>query len=101
MLLPLFGFVFGVVSSASVGAVVLALHPSWKLTFRNIAFFVVGSFAAVIGSGILYGWLFADDKQQLPSTGLVIGFLVTLGSATLLGGIAGTFLGRRYFDPDV
>lgn len=54
MLLPLFGFVFGVVGSASLGVVVLALHPSWKLSFRNIVLFVVGAFAAVIGSMVLY-----------------------------------------------
>lgn len=65
MLLPLFGFVFGVVSSASLGAVFLAMHPRWKLTLRTIAFFVVGPFAAVIGSGVLYGWLFAAGKHQL------------------------------------
>jgi hypothetical protein len=99
MLLPLFGFVFGVVSSASLGAVFLALHPTWKLTFRNITFFVVGSFAAAISSMLLYTWLFADENQQLQSAAFGLGFLATLCMATLLGGIAGTCLGQRFFRP--
>ncbi|RZK30582.1 MAG: hypothetical protein EOO61_19095 [Hymenobacter sp.] len=82
MLLPLFGFVFGVASSASLGAVVLALHPSWKLTLRNICFFIVGSFTAVIGSIFLYTGLFADENQSLNSGALVFGFLATLCIAT-------------------
>lgn len=99
MLLPLFGFVFGVVSSASLGAVVLALHPRWKLTLRNIVFFVMGAFSAVLGASVLYGWLFATDNQHLQSGAVVWGFLLTLCSATLLGGIVGTSLGRRFFPP--
>ena len=99
MLLPLFGFVFGVVSSASLGAVVLALHPRWKLTLRNTSFFVGGSFAAAISSMVLYTWLFADENQHLQSAAFGLGFLATLCMATLLGGIAGTLLGRRFFPP--
>jgi uncharacterized membrane protein YvlD (DUF360 family) len=97
MLLPLFGFVFGVVSSASLGALVLALHPKWQLTFRHLAFFVIGAFAAVIGAILLCSWIFADENQHLGSGAGVWGFLIMLGMATLLGGLVGISLGRRFF----
>ena len=99
MLLPLFGFVVGVISSGSLGALVLALHPQWKLTFRQLVCFVGGSFAAVIGSSVLYGWLFAPDTHHAPSRAFIIGFLATLCLATLGGGLVGTALGRRFFSP--
>jgi len=56
MLLPFFGFVFGMVASALLGAAVIALHPRWKLTLANIAWFVSGAFAGAIGSSLLYTW---------------------------------------------
>ncbi|TPG58011.1 hypothetical protein [Hymenobacter nivis] len=96
MLLPFFGFVFGVVVSALLGAAVIALHPRWKLTFANIAWFVSGAFAGAIGSSLLYDWTFADDNQQLHSAAAVFGFLATLGVATLLGGTLAVFLCQRF-----
>ncbi|GAA3975710.1 hypothetical protein [Hymenobacter antarcticus] len=96
MLLPLFGFVFGVVASTLLGATVIALHPRWKLTFTNIAWFVGGAFAGAVGSSLLYTRVFADDNQLLQSTAAVIGFLATLGAATLLGGTLAVHMGQRF-----
>jgi len=96
MLLPLFGFVFGVVASMLLGAAVLALHPRWKLTFANIAWFVGGAFAGAIGSSLLFTWVFADENRLLHSTAAVIGFLATLGTATLLGGALAVHMGQRF-----
>lgn len=95
MLLPLFGLLFGIGSSASVGAVLLALHPRWKLTWPNIAAFVAGSFTAVIGVLLGYNWFFASETQTLHSGAAVIGFLAALASATLLGGTLAVFLRQR------
>lgn len=96
MLLPFFGFVFGVVVSTLLGATVIALHPHWKLTCANIAWFVGGAFTGAIGSSLLYTWVFADDNRLLHSTAAVIGFLVTLGAATLLGGALSVHMGQRF-----
>ncbi|MBT9395649.1 hypothetical protein KLP40_20970 [Hymenobacter sp. NST-14] len=96
MLLPLFGFVFGVVASTLLAAAVIALHPRWKLTFANIAWFVGGAFAGAIGSSLLYTRrVFADENRLLQSTAAVIGFLATLGAATLLGGTLAVYMGQR------
>jgi hypothetical protein len=95
MLLPLVGLVFGVVASTLLGAAVLALHPRWKLTFANIAWFVSGAFAGAIGSSRLYTWMFADDNR-LQSTAAVIGFLATLGAATVLAGALAVQMGQRF-----
>ncbi|NVO85409.1 hypothetical protein [Hymenobacter terrestris] len=95
MLLPLFGFVFGVVASSLLGAAVIALHPRWKLTFVNIAYFVAGAFAGVIGSSLLYTRVFADANHQLQSTAAVLGFLATLGAGALLGGTLAVYTGQR------
>ena len=96
MLLPLFGFVFGVVASTIVGAAVILLHPRWKLTFANIAWFVGGAFAGAIGSSLLYTWAFADNNRTLHSTAAIMGFLATLGVATLLGGSLAVYMGQRF-----
>jgi hypothetical protein len=95
MLLPFFGLVFGVVVSTCLGVAVIALHPRWKLTFANVAWFVGGAFAGAISSSLLYTWAFADAHQQLHSGAAVIGFFATLGAATLLGGTLAVYLGRR------
>lgn len=96
MLLPLFGLLFGIGSSASVGAVLLALHPRWKLTWPNIAAFVAGSFTAVIGFLLTYNWFFVSETQTLRSGAAVVGFLAVLAGATLLGGTLAVFLRERY-----
>ena len=95
MLLPLFGLVFGVVVSACLGAVVSALHPKWKLTFANVAWFVGGAFVGAISASLLYTRVFADANKQLHSGVEVIGFFATLAAATLLGGTLAVYLGRR------
>ena len=97
MLLPLIGLVFGVGGSAMLGAIIIAIHPSWKLTFKNINWFVVGAFAGAIGSSLIYSWVFADENRTLQSTEAVIGYLATLCVATLVGGALATFIGTRLF----
>ncbi|TGD80405.1 hypothetical protein [Hymenobacter wooponensis] len=97
MLLPLIGLIFGVVGSATLGAIVIAIHPIWKLAFKNIALFVVGAFAGAIGSSILYTWIFADENQQLNSSEAVVGYLVMLCAGTVTGGTLSTFIGTRLF----
>ncbi|RFP66382.1 hypothetical protein D0N36_03275 [Hymenobacter lapidiphilus] len=96
MLLPFFGFVFGVMASTFLGAAVIALHPCWKLTFANIAWFIGGAFVGAIGSSLLYTRVFADDNQVLHSTAAIIGFLATLGAATLLGGTLAVYIAQRF-----
>jgi hypothetical protein len=97
MLLPLLGFVFGVGVSSILGAAVMTIHPRWKLTLTNIVWFVAGSFAAVLGSANVYTWIFADKNRQLQSPAAIVGFLVLLFVATLLGGTLSVFLGKRFF----
>ncbi|QIX62294.1 hypothetical protein HER32_14345 [Hymenobacter sp. BT18] len=96
MLLPLFGLVFGVVISSLLGTAVIVLHPRWKLSLANIAWFVVGAFAGVIGSSLLYTWIVADENQHLNSTAAVIGFLATLGAGTVLGGTLAVHIGQYF-----
>ena len=97
MLLPFFGFVFGVVASTFLGTAVIALHPRWKLTLANIVWFIGGAFAGAIGSVLLLYTLltFADDNRTLDSTAAIIGYLATLGAGTLLGGTLAVYMGQR------
>ncbi|WP_139362159.1 hypothetical protein [Hymenobacter sp. CRA2] len=99
MLLALIGLAFGVVMSSILGAAVIVVHPRWKLTSTNITLFVVGSFPAAICSSLIYTWIFADENRRLHSSAAVIGYLVTLLVAILLGGTLSTFIGRKLFSP--
>ncbi|MCC2546511.1 hypothetical protein LJY25_08655 [Hymenobacter sp. BT175] len=57
---------------------------------------MVGSFAGAIGASILYTRIFADKNRYQHSFEAVIGYLVTLVAAALLGGTLAVGAGRRF-----
>ncbi|HCS19172.1 MAG TPA: hypothetical protein DIW47_01180 [Bacteroidetes bacterium] len=95
MLLPLFGFIFGIIVSSTVAAIVLYLHPRWQVNFRNIGIFVIGSFAGAIISGFIFTLLIANESGQLESTFQIISFFVSLILGTTLGGTLATVISHK------
>ncbi|SMB99611.1 hypothetical protein SAMN00120144_3698 [Hymenobacter roseosalivarius DSM 11622] len=95
MLLPLIGFIAGLMVSALAGAVVFALHPRWKATLPNMDLFVAGSCCYVMVLSVVYTRIVADESGMLQSTAAVVGYLALLPVAVLGGGIATTYMGRK------
>ena len=97
MLLSIIGFIFGTLISLLIGAIVLVLHPKWKITFLNMILFVVGSFFWVIMLSLIYSKLFADGNGTFHSTAAVLGYFALLIIAVIGGGIVTTHIGRKLF----
>lgn len=95
MLLPLIGFVLGVAFSYIIGFVVLSLHPKIKVTFRNLTFFVFGTFLFVLLFNFLLSKIFTDNNGSLNSFSEVIGYFITLIISTIFGGIIGVIIGQK------
>lgn len=95
MILPLFGFIFGIIVSSTVAAIVLYLHPRWQVNFRNIGVFVIGSFAGAITAGLLFTFLIANESGQLESTFQIISLFVSLILGTTLGGTLATIISHK------
>ncbi len=95
MLLPLFGLAFATVSSAGIGAIVLALYPRWKVTATTITLSAVSGLVAAVPASLLYTWLMVDARRQLHAAAVVIGYFVVVLLAVAAGGTLGTALGLR------
>jgi hypothetical protein len=61
MLLQLIFLAVSCISYAILGLIVLACVPTLRLTFLNLALFLVGAFAGGLGTLFLYGRAFMRD----------------------------------------
>jgi hypothetical protein len=99
MLLPLIGFIVCVIVSTSVGIIVLAIHPKWKISILNLALFGFGSFSSAIIISAIYTFLFSNNGT-LESAAAVICYFILLMISVIIGGILSIYYGRKILKSD-
>jgi hypothetical protein len=94
MILPLFGFVLGLILFSLLALLVLRVGAVAPVHPRTVAAFVIAAFASTLAYAVIYGRIFGN-AGQLESTVAVIGFLVgALLVATICGAVAAKLAAR-------
>jgi hypothetical protein len=92
--MAIFGFIFELIISTVFGALVLMIHPKWKLNFFNVIAFNIGSFVFLITTSFIMS-LFMGDTKKLNSTFEVISYLTFLFIVFVIGGCLGVIFGQK------
>ncbi len=92
--MAIFGILFEIIISSIVGALLLIIHPTWKLNFFNVIAFNIGSFVFLITTSFFMS-LFMDESKKLNSTFEVISYLTFLFIVFVTGGYLGVIFGIK------
>ena len=92
--MAIFGFIFELIISTAFGALVLMIHPKWKLNVFNLIAFNFGSFVSIISVSFLMN-LLINNSKTLNSTVEVITYLTFLVIALISGGCLGIIIGKK------
>jgi len=92
--MAIFGFIFGLIISTAFGALVLMIHPKWKLNVFNLIAFNIGSFVSLICVSFLIN-LLLNNSKTLNSTLAVITYLTFLLIVFISGGCLGIIIGKK------
>jgi fructose-specific phosphotransferase system IIC component len=95
VLLPLIGFIASIFVSSAIGAIIISIHPRWKLNSRNLVLFIIGSFLFAVIFSLLYTKVIADASGTLHSAVEIYGYFGALIAAVLIGGTSAVYFGRK------
>jgi hypothetical protein len=94
MILPLFGFIVGLILFSLLALVVLRVGAVAPVQLRTVSAFVAAAFASTLAYAVIYGRIFGN-AGHLESSVAVIGFLVgALLVATIFGAAAAKIAAR-------
>lgn len=95
MLLPLFGLITSGILCALAGALVFTLDRNLTIGLGTAVGFVLGAYGAAICYALLFRLLFTDSSGNVGSTAALLGMILGLLIATVLGGWGGARMASR------
>jgi len=90
-------FAMGCLVFTILGWIVLVCVPTLSRTVTNLLLFVVGAFLGTLAAGYLYGRAFADSRNELTGTLVVLGSFGAMFLGATAGGIMAVWLTVRTF----
>lgn len=94
MFFPAMGFLMGCIVFFAMSGLLLPLFR-FTLEARNIVAFILGAFPGTLVAGSAYGWIFADEHNQLAGWA-VPGFFATMFTGAASGGLLVVYLKTRF-----